>query len=246
LLADIVKKLFSEVFIMGFMDSIKNAASQAKEKTSEAMAEAKSKMDEHKAASNEAKASIEGSIARYQVVYLGGFPKKPNKKTDPTSFGFNIMEDSFIFKPELEAKNSWFGDDVFTIPYDSVVKFEIVKRQVSMTEAMLSSNGDTKSLEQENNIQITHVDSEGNEQMTRVEMLTGTSVYGQAQKCRELMDLLREKKILGKLNKDTSKPAAPQGDDILAQIEKLSALKDKGILSEDEFNAKKSELLTKL
>ncbi len=170
------------------------------------MADAKTKMDEHKAASNEAKAPTEGSIIRYQVIYLGGFPKKPNKKTDPTSFGFNIMEDSFIFKLELETKNSWFGDELFTIPYDKVVKFEIVKRQVSTAESLLSSNGDTKSLEQENNIQITYLDDEENELMTRVEMLTGITVYGQAEKCHELLDLLREKKILGKLNKDTSKP----------------------------------------
>ena len=36
-------------------------------------------------------------------------------------------------------------------------------------------------------------DSEGNELMTLVEMLTGVSVYGHAQKCRELLHLLREK-----------------------------------------------------
>lgn len=209
------------------------------------MADAKAKMDEHKALSAEAKAPIEGSIARYQVVYLGGFPKKPNKKTDPTAFGFNIMPDSFIFKPELETKNSWFGDELFTIPYDKVVKFEIVKRQVSTTEFMLSSNGDTKSLEQENNIQITHLDDEGNELMTRVEMLTGVTVYGQAEKCRELMDLLREKKILGKMNKDTRKPAA-QADDPLEQLKKLNSLKEAGVISEEEFNAKKADLLAKI
>lgn len=34
--------------------------------------------------------------------------------------------------------------------------------------------------------------------------------------------------------------------DVLEQLEKLSKLKDAGILSEDEFNQKKAELLTKL
>ena len=241
---------------MGFFDQLKDKASQAgekagaalkdaKSKMSEGMADAKAKMDEHKALAAEAKAPIEGSIARYQVVYLGGFPKKPNGKMDPTAFGFNIMPDSFIFKPELETKNSWFGDELFTIPYDRVVKFEIVKRQVSNTEFLLSSSSDTKSLEQENNIQITHLDDEGNELMARVEMLTGVSIYGQAQKCRELLDLLRENKILGKLNKDTSKPAAP-ADDPLEQLKKLNALKEAGILSDEEFNAKKAELLSKV
>lgn len=81
--------------------------------------------------------------------------------------------------------------------------------------------------------------------MTRVEMLTGVSVYGQAQKCRELLDLLRENKILGKLNKDASRPAAP-ADDPLEQLKKLNALKEAGILSDEEFNAKKAELLSKV
>ena len=89
------------------------------------------------------------------------------------------------------------------------------------------------------------IDDEGNELMTRVEMLTGVSVYGQAQKCRELLDLLRENKILGRLNKDTSKPAAP-ADDPLEQLKKLNALKEAGILSDEEFNAKKAELLSKI
>lgn len=249
---------------MGFMDALKDKASQVSEKASsavkdaklgekfadakskmgEAMAETKEKMAEQKAATNAAKAPIEGSLMRYQVVYLGGFPKKPNKKMDPTAFGLNIMEDSFIFKPEYATMTSWFGDELFTIPYDKVVKFEIVRRQVTTSEALLGS-GDTKNLEQDNNIQITYLDDTGNQQMARVEMLTGVTIYGQAEKCRELLDLLREKRILDKLNRDTSAPAA-KGDDILAQLEKLADLKAKGILSDDEFNAKKGELLAKM
>ncbi len=251
---------------MGFMDTIKDKASQVGDKASsaiknakldekfadvkskmgEAIAESKEKMAEQKAASDAAKAPIEGNIIRYQVIYLGGFPKKPNKKSDPLTFGLNIMEDRFIFKPEYATMTSWFGDDLFTIPYEKVIKFEIVKRQVSMSEAMLSSNGDTKSLEQENNIQITYLDETGNQQMTRVEMLTGLSVYGQAEKCRELLDLLREHKILDKLNKSSSALPNQNGNDTLAQLEKLAELKTKGILSEDEFNIKKAELLAKM
>ena len=43
-------------------------------------------------------------------------------------------------------------------------------------------------------------------------------------------------------------PSAPtsSGEDVFAQIEKLSALRDKGILSDEEFQAKKQELLAKI
>ena len=40
--------------------------------------------------------------------------------------------------------------------------------------------------------------------------------------------------------------AAPVQDDPLAQLEKLNKLKEAGILTDDEFNAKKADLLAKL
>lgn len=43
-----------------------------------------------------------------------------------------------------------------------------------------------------------------------------------------------------------SQAAVPAADDPLAQLEKLNKLKDAGIITEDEFNAKKADLLAKL
>jgi len=219
---------------------------KVKQQMGDSIADMKKSYAEDKAESNAAKAPVDGAIVRYQVIYRGGFPKKPQKKSDSLALGFNVMDDSFIFKPENLAKKEWFGEENFVIPYDKVIKFEIVKRQVSTTEALLSSNGDTKSLEQLNNINISYLDDEGSEQMVRVEMLTGTTVYGQAAKCQELVDLLREKKILNKLNKEKKESTQSSGDDVLAQIEKLASLKEKGLVSEEEFNKKKAILLEKL
>ena len=252
---------------MGFFDAkeISNKIGKAKEKVGEAVANAKldekfeqaksdinkatkemkDKNDELKKLKQEAKEPIEGAIERYQVIYLGGFPNKPKRKIDSLSLGFNIMEDCFIFKPEYLAKTEWFGDENFVIPYEKVYKLEVVKRQVSTTEHIMS-NGDSKSLEQLNNIEISYIDDNGSEQMTRVEMLSGFTVYKQAEKCREFLDLLREHNILSKINKGKSKLSKYNCDDILQQIEKLSELREKGILSEDEFNKKKSSLLERM
>jgi len=41
-------------------------------------------------------------------------------------------------------------------------------------------------------------------------------------------------------------PAAMRPDEVMATLEKLADLKAKGILTEDEFSAKKAELLKKL
>jgi hypothetical protein len=38
-------------------------------------------------------------------------------------------------------------------------------------------------------------------------------------------------------------PAAPSEDDAIAQIEKLGALKEKGLLTDEEFTAQKAKLL---
>lgn len=240
-----IQSKVKEVADSDFASSVKKGFGEFSEKAKEAGGEFKKNMAEHKALTDEAKAPIEGNIARYQVIYLGGFPMKPLKKSNSLALGFNIMEDRFIFKPEYLAKTEWFGEENFEVLYSQVTKFEVVKRQVSTTEAMLGS-GDTVSLEQLNNIEITYDDAEGDEHVLRVEMLTGTTIYGQATKCREMLDLLREKKILNQLNKASVTPTTSNEPDILEQIEKLSALKEKGILTEEEFASKKEALLSKL
>ncbi|GAB3622567.1 hypothetical protein GCM10027418_06490 [Mariniluteicoccus endophyticus] len=41
-------------------------------------------------------------------------------------------------------------------------------------------------------------------------------------------------------------PAAPSSEDVFAQLEKLGEMKDKGWISEDEFQSKKTELLGRI
>ena len=231
-----------------FMKSTGDKFKEAKDKMSESFGEMKEKNAEHKALNNEAKAPVEGAIIRYQVIYVGGFEQKPEKKSNSMALGLNILPDRFAIKPELLAKEQWFGDVIVEVPYTSVKKFEITKRQVSTAEALLSSNGDTKSLEQENNIEITYNDENCKEHKLRMEMLTGTTVYGQAAKCKEMIDLLREHEILAIFEKNANVEAGTlsSGVDIADQIAKLAALKEQGILSVEEFNAKKTDLLSKM
>lgn len=49
-----------------------------------------------------------------------------------------------------------------------------------------------------------------------------------------------------KKNSVTSAPAEPQSDDVMERIEKLFKLKEMGAITEEDFNAKKAELLTKI
>ncbi|MBQ3300014.1 MAG: SHOCT domain-containing protein [Ruminococcus sp.] len=79
-------------------------------------------------------------------------------------------------------------------------------------------------------------------------MLTGTTIFNQAAKCREFMDLLRQHEITDKFisEKKNDSNTSSGGNDVLAQLEKLNQLKQAGILTDEEFNAKKADLLAKL
>ena len=105
----------------------------------------------------------------------------------------------------------------------------------------MSSN--SQNLAVDNNIEITYLDSNQEELTLRLEMLTGFSVDGQAVKCKEMLDILKQHKILKMLKKDSSSPAVV-ADDIPTKIKKLNELKEAGLLSEEEFQKKKAELLS--
>ena len=244
---------------MALFDKVKQAASTAKEKVTDFAEEkkigekfsdmkdnVKKSWDESTAAmkanSEENKAlkqPLEGALIRYEVIYLGGLPQYPKAKHG-SAVGLNIMPDKFVFTKTGTSKD-WFTE--YQISYDKISEITIEKRTISNTE-MLLGGGNDPNQQQENNICITF-DEDGTELMLRVEMLTGVTIYGQATKCREFMDVLRQNGIL-KIFQKKNGGTEPAQQDVLAQIEKLAALKAAGILSEDEFEQKKSELLQKL
>ena len=58
-------------------------------------------------------------------------------------------------------------------------------------------------------------------------------------------NVVRRNDILDRIKKSEG-GAKPVADDIPAQLEKLAKLKEAGILTEEEFNAKKADLLAKM
>ncbi len=150
------------------------------------------------------------------------------------------MPESFYLKPTKTSEE--FFDDM-VIPYDSIQKFEITKRTVSMAEGFMSNN--SQNLATDNNIEITYINNDNEEVTLRLEMLTGFSVDGQAVKCKEMLDILRQNKILKRIQKEQNAQNV-QNEDVVIKIKKLNELKEMGILSEEEFQNKKSELLANL
>ncbi len=73
----------------GMKEKVSGAVSDAKldekfgkvrQKMGDSIAEIKKSYAESMAENDAAKAPVEGAITRYQVIYVGGFPKKPKKK----------------------------------------------------------------------------------------------------------------------------------------------------------------------
>ena len=215
----------------GMKDSVKNT-------WDESAAAMKANSEENKSL----KQPLEGAIIRYEVIYLGGLPEYPKAKHG-SAVGLNVMADKFVFTKTGTSKD-WFTE--YELPYESISEVTIEKRTITNAE-MLLGGGNDPNQQQENNICIAFETEDGSELMLRVEMLTGVTIYGQATKCREFMDILRQNNILKIFKQNKADGSAPTAQpDILSQIEKLASLKAAGVISEDEFNQKKSELLTKL
>ena len=178
----------------------------------------------------------EGSFRDYEVIYIGGHPDYPKKKSG-SAITFSIMPDNFYLHPTATSKK-WFEE--YKIPYASVNKLEIAQRTVSTAEELLGGIN-SRQLNQANNIHITYTDEAGKEIVLRLEMLTGVTVMGQAQKCNELMDFLKTNSSMDRFKKENS--AAQTDVEPTEEIKKLAELHAQGILTDEEFSAKKKQLL---
>jgi len=180
----------------------------------------------------------EGLICDYSIIYRGGLADYPKSKS--STIDFLVLNDRFELKPTFASK-SWFKGLI--IRYDKIKDIVITERQVSTVEGILGGL-DSKQLNQKNNIHITF-ETEGAENILRIEMLSGITVMGQAKKCLEFEDRLKTNGIRDKFSKDNNNTLS-KSDDIPSQIEKLADLLAKGILTQEEFDTKKTDLLSKL
>ena len=237
--------LFDKDSISGALGRAKGLAGKAAEAAKTGIDQTKTLVNEKMEQSKQNKLPQEGGLIRYEVIYKGGHPDFQLEKKKSPYILLDIMPDRFIFlaKPQSE---DWFTG--FEIPYNRVISLEIVERVISNAEMLLSSGSNNSDLRQKNVIEIKYLDEAGDEYVVRNEMLTGTTVMGQAKVCQEMIDLLRTKGIMKQFKgtENSHSANASGGDDVLSQIEKLAKLKEQGILTEEEFANKKAALLEQL
>lgn len=181
------------------------------------------------------------ALENYKVVYKGGHPDHPKAKSG--EIRLVLTPDEFQLNPTVGSQRFWHQ---LHIPYQTVSDVQIVGRQVSTTEALLGGL-DSRQLNQNNNIHIHYRGDSGVPIVLRLEMLSGITVQGQARKCLEFEDRLRNLGIRAKfLQSAAAAPEAAGAASIPEQIAKLASLRDQGILSETEFEAKKADLLERM
>lgn len=237
--------LFGKESLSGALGKAKELAGKATEAAKTGIDQTRTMVNEKMEQSKQNKLPQEGGLIRYEIIYKGGHPDFQLEKKKSPYILLDIMPDRFIFlaKPQSE---DWFTG--FEIPYNRVISLEIVERVISNAEMLLSSSSNNSDLRQKNVIEIKYLDEAGDEYVVRNEMLTGTTVMGQAKVCQEMIDLLRTKGIMKQFKgtENSHSANASGGDDVLSQIEKLAKLKEQGILTEEEFANKKAVLLEQL
>jgi hypothetical protein len=176
-----------------------------------------------------------GPLESYDVTYKGGLLDLPKSKVGKIKM--EIYPDRFMFLPTLGSKKFW---PELNIPHNTISDLKIVERTVSTFEG-LAGGINSRQLNQKNNIQITYAEAAG-DSMLRLEMLSGVTVMGQANKCNELEDRLRTLHIREKFV--ASVPAASaEGGGLVEELGRLASLRESDILTEEEFVAAKARLL---
>lgn len=174
---------------------------------------------------------------QYKVIYRGGLADLPKAKV--AAIELELTDDAFVLTPTSAAKKFW---QPLTIPYANVADVTIVGRQVSTFEGLVGGLN-SRQLNQDNNIHVDYTDEAGTQTLLRLEMLTGVTVMGQAKKATEFADRLR---TLGIRDKFQGAAPAAGGTDVADQLRKLGELRDAGVLTAEEFDAKKTELLARM
>ena len=195
------------------------------------MAFGRQKNSEAKAGSLELGQPLES----YDVTYRGGLPELPKSKVGKISM--EIHTDRFKLKPTTTTKKFW---SELEIPYNTISNLEVVERNVSTFEG-LAGGLNSRQLNQKNNIHIAYSGLEG-EMLLRLEMLSGVTVMGQAKKCNEFEDRLRNFRIREQFVANTPVVDSSSGS-LSDELKKLASLKADGVLTEEEFAAAKARLL---
>jgi hypothetical protein len=162
------------------------------------------------------------------ATYRGGVTGHPKAAT---FYGMAVVLDkSFAFyDKQMTAK----------IPYANILEVKLENFQVGAVRGILAAGAVALQLQQTQNIlSIRYRDEKGVERDAKFQINGSMTIPGEAARAREFLNYLLEFKGDFSANSTTSDP--------MVKLEKLKALKDRGVISDAEFQAKKIKLLEQM
>ena len=162
----------------------------------------------------------ERPLESYDVVYKGGLRDLPKSKAGKIKM--DLYPDRIELLPTIGSK---FWTEL-TIPFRTISSLDIVERTLNTFEG-LAGGLNSRQLNQKNNIHVTFAGAEG-ETLLRLEMLSGVTVMGQATKCNEFEDRLRNFRVREQFVTSPPSQTLP-GEGISAALARLASLKADGI-----------------
>jgi hypothetical protein len=165
--------------------------------------------------------------------YRGGLPGYPSS-TDKPGRAY-ILGDSIIFHDE---QISWH------IAYNKVIGAELDFFQLRGSRAFFAGGNVGRMLQEvKNTVAVTYLDTENIERTVKFQIHGAATIPGEGVKAQEFLNHLLDFKKSFLKKEEVS--AANQNDP-LSTLKKLKELKDQGVISESEFEAKKQSILQQL
>lgn len=177
-------------------------------------------------------------LANYKIFYIGGLHEFP---ADPKFMKTQIILNVYENRLEFEPKNDFPGAVVL---FENIQDIHLSRRNLQGGE-ILGLGLLSVATKVMNNINIKCAEEHGNTQKLVFEMISGGTIWGTVKKCNELLSLVPINPS-AKQQTQTINDSKGDFDSIIQTIEKLSELKEKGILTEEEFLSKKKSLLQQL
>jgi len=169
----------------------------------------------------------EDILISYKVNYMHGLPEH---KKPIYSIRMNLLRDGIFF--QKTRKHNFY----LYIEYKKIEKIEIVKGVGTRYGNIADLAG--------KQIEITYQNDVQHQMCIRFEMATAKLIgWADVKACQELMSFIKNSGIADKFIQPATHVQTP---DILTQIEKLGELHKSGVLTDEEFEAKKAELLGRL
>jgi hypothetical protein len=165
--------------------------------------------------------------------YRGGISGFPTSADKPGK--------AYVFNDVIVFHDNNIG---WITPYNRVIKVELDFFQLRGSRAFLASPNLGRMLQEvKNTIAVTYLDDEDIEQVIKFQIHGAATIPGEGVKAQEFLNyLLQFKKSFLKEEVISSANL----DDPLTVLKKLKELKDQGIISDSEFEAKKQSILKRL